>query len=434
MKKFYILLVALFVMNGATGQSDQPCGTCLPQGITFSSQYQVDHFQTNHPGCTEILGYVKISGGNISSLNGLSVLTSIGGYLSISYNTSLTNLSGLEGLTSIWGTLSIEYNYVLTSISGLESLTSVGGSGLWIHSNPVLTSLTGLENLTSVDGGTQGGYVSIDENPLLTDLSGLEGLTSIGRELRIWNNFALTSLTGLEGLNSIEEELNIQFNSSLNNLMGLVSLTSLGGSLVIMYNPLTSLTGLEGLTTIGGGISFLGNNTLANFTGLQNLKSISGELYLNGNDALSSLSGLESINGSSITDLTITWNNSLSSCAIQSICDYLVSPNGTVDIRGNAPGCNSQQEVEDDCAAIGVQDLTPESLLLIYPNPTSNTLTIETIIKGHLSILNLSGKELLQQEITEKYTAIDVSVLENGVYVMKVIGEKGVQVGKLIKQ
>jgi S-formylglutathione hydrolase FrmB len=55
-----------------------PC-SCLPQGITFTNQAQIDNFQTNYPGCTEIEGDVTIAGDDITNLNGLSVLTSIGG-------------------------------------------------------------------------------------------------------------------------------------------------------------------------------------------------------------------------------------------------------------------------------------------------------------------------------------------------------------------
>jgi len=80
----------------------------MPDGIEFYSQEQIDNFQTNHPSCTEIEGYVVISGDNITNLNGLSVLTSIGGYLSIEANDALTSLSGLDNVTTIGGDLSVQ--------------------------------------------------------------------------------------------------------------------------------------------------------------------------------------------------------------------------------------------------------------------------------------------------------------------------------------
>jgi len=78
--------------------SDSISCSCLPEGITFSTQAQIDNFQTNYPGCTEIEGNVTIHGNDITNLNGLNVLTSIGGYLDISGNGALTSLSGLDNI------------------------------------------------------------------------------------------------------------------------------------------------------------------------------------------------------------------------------------------------------------------------------------------------------------------------------------------------
>lgn len=55
--------------------------SCLPEGITFTTQAQIDSFQINYPGCTEILGTVVIEGPSIINLDGLNVLTAVGGFL-----------------------------------------------------------------------------------------------------------------------------------------------------------------------------------------------------------------------------------------------------------------------------------------------------------------------------------------------------------------
>ena len=264
------------MVNGANAQS------CLPQGITFNWQTDIDNFQTNYPGCTQIEGDITISSFDITNLNGLSVLTSVGGSLSI-------------------------YVDVLSGMTGLENLTSIGG-GLIIQLNDSLTSMTGLENLTFIGGG-------------------------------IW----------------------LRYNHSL-----------------------TSLTGLDNVTTFGSAV-------------------------------------------------WITDNDTLSNCAVQSICDYIAG-GGSPWIENNATGCNSQEEVEAECEAIGVKSLAPEPLLSIYPNPTSSQITIETHTKGHFSILNLNGQLLLQQEITELTTIVDIKELKGGIYLVKLAGEKGLQIGKLIKK
>ena len=98
---------------------------CLPEGITFTAQEQIDNFQFNYPGCTEIEGNVTISGEDITNLNGLGVITMIDGSLNV-YLTSLTNLDGLNGLDSIGIFLDCTNNNLLSSLAGLNNLNCVG--------------------------------------------------------------------------------------------------------------------------------------------------------------------------------------------------------------------------------------------------------------------------------------------------------------------
>ena len=65
--------------------------SCLPEGIAFTIQEQIDSFQINYPNCHGIEGYVNIAGDDINNLNGLNILTSIGGYLQIVDGDSLTS-------------------------------------------------------------------------------------------------------------------------------------------------------------------------------------------------------------------------------------------------------------------------------------------------------------------------------------------------------
>jgi len=414
MKTSIIIIQTIYFSLFAVVSFSQPC---LPDGITFTTQLEIDDFQTIYPNCTEIEGDVTISGDSITSLYGLDVVTSIGGNLMIYENASLTSLIGLESLISIGSTagssIHIYNNDALTSLTGLEGLTSID-STLEILDNDALINLTGLNNVTSIGGaikigessmGNQsmtsltgleniafvGGFISISGNAALTSLTGLEGITSvmgslyidsndaltsleglnnltyIGEDLGIgqpneggWGNISLATLTGLENVTSIEGGVWIIGNTILTNLIGLEGLTSIGGGLEIYSNnALTNLTGLDHLTSIGGDLHIgsdyyagLGNPSLTSLTGLENLTSIAGILRIVINDALMSLSGLDNIDAASIDGLYMYDNISLSSCDVHSVCDYLVSPNGTIEIHDNAPGCNSQDEVEEACGLV----------------------------------------------------------------------------------
>ena len=101
MKKLILLiLLALFIQVKVSSQY------CLPNGIQFHTQMEIDSFQSNYPNCTVIQGDVSISGWSITNLNGLNALTAIEGELEIMSN-SLVNLSGLSSLSLIGGDLNI---------------------------------------------------------------------------------------------------------------------------------------------------------------------------------------------------------------------------------------------------------------------------------------------------------------------------------------
>ena len=71
----------------------------------------------------------------------------------------------------------------------------------------------------------------------------------------------------------------------------------------------------------------------------------------------------------------------------------------------------------------------------IYPNPTSNTLYIESADAtiDHIVVLDMSGKEILRQDIFNNRGEINVSSLPNGIYLVKTICKGGCQINKFIK-
>jgi acyl-[acyl carrier protein]--UDP-N-acetylglucosamine O-acyltransferase len=355
--------------------------SCLPEGITFTTQEEIDSFQINYPGCTEIEGNLSIGingGTNITNLNGLNILSSIGGDLIIAGNDILINLTGLENLTVIGGSLwigddnfegnaslinlngldnlasignniNIWGNIALTSLTGLDNLTLIPGS-LYIAGNTALNSLAGLDNITVIGNdlqfGTEANGFPIG-NPALNSLSGLDNMTSIGGSLRIFHCINLTSLTGLESLTSIGDHLHL-YNTGLTSLSGLDNVSSVGFNLTINGNDaLTSLTGLPNVTIMGN-LLIEFNSNLTSLSGLDNITSVGGNLKINNNDALTSLTGFN--NFTSISgDLIITGNPQLCNCSVDALCTYLSNPNGGIYFSNNGVGCSSMIEVAIAC-------------------------------------------------------------------------------------
>jgi len=394
------LSIALLIIRGVTAQPDQPCESCLPQGITFKNQHHIDLFQTTYPNCTEIEGSVTISGNGILNLYGLSVLTSIGGNLSIGSNSSLTSLTGLENLTSIEGSFWIGANSSLTSLTGLENLTSIGDY-LTIFTNNSLASLNGLDNLTTIGGelriinnnslstcnaqwlcdylAAPAGVVEIYQNA-----AGCESVMEVasacgGLPCLPYGNYRFYSQTDIDifqaafsNCSELQGDVIIS-GVDISGLSGLDIVNSIGGLLYITKTSLTSLNGLENLTAIGGmlqlgcWIEISGNSSLTSLKGLDSLTSIGGDIGVSNNSSLTSLSGIDNIDAGSITNLYIHDNTSLSTCHVQSICEYLIMPNGWTQISGNATGCNSFEQVLSACM-VGVDESSAA-----YITPTHGT-------------------------------------------------------------
>jgi hypothetical protein len=272
----------------------------------------------------------------------------------------------------------------------------------------------------------------------------MEGLISVGGNLWIYHNNAITSLTGLEGLTSIMGALIVGGNYALNSLTGLNNVNSIGGDLVNVDNDaLLNLIGLDNLTSIGGDLDISWNNNLTSLGGLENLISIGGDFKIYSNDALANLTGLDNVPTGSIENLNIQNNSALSNCAVQSICDYLAAPNGTVTINGNAPGCNSPEEVEEACLYISIPEINAEPDFNIYPSPVGDfaTLSFEGEGPGTAKVMlyNSTGTRVKAWEFkitdnSQNDFVMDFSGLPAGMYCCRVqVGDK-VRTGKMIKQ
>lgn len=200
---------------------------------------------------------------------------------------------------------------------------------------------------------------------------------------------------------------------------------------------------MENISSVGGEFWIDNNDQLTDLTPFENLIEIGSDLNVLNNATLLNLFGFENIDPGSINNLNIFDNPLLSDCDVQSICDYLLSPNGTVDIHNNATGCNSQGEVELACLT-NIVDIGYDSLFTISPNPLESTTLIRFTLHQNspvtLIILDLSGREIITlvnevQQQGEQRIELNTSGLPAGIYfcVLKTNTAPAGQTIKMIK-
>ncbi len=315
----------------------------------------------------------------------------------------VTSLSGLSELTTVSGYILVRNNDALTSLAGLGNLSSVGK--LWIWENDALASFASLDNLTSVGG------LSVANNAALTSLTGLENLTSVGGGLQVINNNALTSLTGLGNLTSVVDDLAITNNAALTSLAALASLTSVEGYLLIHDNDvLTSLEGLENITSVGSYLAIERNDALLHLDHLAAVGFVGG-------------------------DLEVIENPSLSACSV-GLAPLLLEGTlgGTHTILNNAPGCNSYWE-----AIGGAVDAEDEATPLVtalaapYPNPSAGAATLSFTLAESaevtLTVYDVLGRRVVTlaegQQAAGEHEVTFGAGLPAGVYVVRLtVGEE----------
>jgi len=103
------------------------------------------------------------------------------------------------------------------------------------------------------------------------------------------------------------------------------------------------------------------------------------------------------------------------------------------ELSGDASGDNSLLNLIHTTInkPAGIDFLTIKSNYSFYSNPVHNELVIKNIIKGescNIQILDISGKETINQEISKvkkKSFKLNVSTLNNGIYICKIKTSKG---------
>ncbi len=79
----------------------------------------------------------------------------------------------------------------------------------------------------------------------------------------------------------------------------------------------------------------------------------------------------------------------------------------------------------------GVPDTDAYSSIIVYPNPAKDAVVISNVDKGTVSIYNLNGQLVLEKQNVIGSVKLDISIFENGTYIVKVITDTNTMTSKL---
>jgi hypothetical protein len=83
---------------------------------------------------------------------------------------------------------------------------------------------------------------------------------------------------------------------------------------------------------------------------------------------------------------------------------------------------------------VSIEEIAPSTSFNLFPNPATDQVVIETkeipLVKQFFTIYDLSGKEIVQNEITQQKTTVNTTQLSNGIYICSMTGPKGYVVNR----
>ncbi len=86
---------------------------------------------------------------------------------------------------------------------------------------------------------------------------------------------------------------------------------------------------------------------------------------------------------------------------------------------------------------VGVIEVKGLSHVVVYPNPAKNEITVENasqVQKGDVTIYNLQGQLVIEQQLTEIKMNLNISLLEKGIYLLQLRSGLGTEVIKFVKE
>jgi hypothetical protein len=255
----------------------------------------------------QVTGSLSINDNNLTTLDGLSNLTSIGGYFYLQ-NNKIEDISGLGGLVSVDGNFDMSNNSML-DVDMLSNLTTISGE-LKIYLNSNLSDIYGLSNIVGIDGKK----IYIDSTEYSTKAA-LDGALCSAQ----WDIYSKTENID-DDMSKLCEGYNYEPTNAdrLRDLLGkrcdIDSTTfysnfaddsgSYNGNIKCQELIDEEMTDFEGLLEVNGNFRIEDSN-ITNLDGLIRVKRVTGSVSISNNQNLSDIYGLSNIAGNSNQKLII---------------------------------------------------------------------------------------------------------------------------------
>lgn len=310
-KKIILLIVsfALFILSCS---KENETNDIELNEIEFTTQEEINTF--NNKTLNKI-GFLKISGSDISDLSALNSLTLIS-KLEIDNNPKLISLHGLENLFAVSESLSITNNRSLgdfeaiknlnidnlidvNSLSNKRYVSKNPNNSFKIENNLFNPNKDSLKTTYKLKEKIYSGNLIINCNQYLKNFI-KEKYTIIDGDLTIRDDNCtsnnglepITTLIGLESISKVNGTLKITSSPSISNLEGLENLIETDATTIISKNEsLISLDGIENHTSLNKLVIY-NNESLKDLKGISNISSISGSIYIWNNKSLTHIPDL----------------------------------------------------------------------------------------------------------------------------------------------
>ncbi len=378
-----------------------------PQGVVSVGRHmyirQNNFLAINWPHSPKrIEGALEISSNNyMHGFWGFDSTTYIGGGINFISNGKMRTFRGFRNLDYLKGSLVFTDNFKFETLSGFDSLRLLESGNISFDSAtlPNLKKISGFYSLENMVMGNQGGTGNLKINSNTID-----------------------TIIGFDKLGYVNGNIDV-VGSNIRYFIGFPNLKTLYGSMRLNL-PKTGRFTFPLINAIGGNLTLIDCDSLHNLNCFDHLKKVEGKISIIGNNLLTDILGLRNLSSESFNHVVIKYNPMLTSCAVKGLCNYLEYHLTTADIMNNAPGCNNHSEILSECNYNSIEENTPRSVPLIFPNPAGESVSV--IIPGpsisgenFIQLLDFSGREVYRSSFQGNHIMIDCLPFAGGVYIYR---------------